>query len=278
MHLVKLACERPDRAGRSLSQWDCRELARELVLSGIVDGISAETVRRLLVHHKLRPWRHHLWMSPRVPRDAAFVATVRELCDLYTRRLAADEVVLCFDEKTQLRPQRRTAKTRPAKPGQPVLVESEYVRGGVINLFAALDTRTGHIYHQCYPRKRQLEFLAFLEHLDREVPARVRTIHVVLDNLRVHKGQLVQPWLAAHPRFVFHFTPVHCSWMNQIEQFFSILTRKRFGFSDFGSTLALKLKLDNYIRLYNRQARRFRWTARSFEKVLAKTQVAALAA
>src|SRR5271163_4928512 len=100
LYLVKIACERPDKLGRSLSQWDCVELARQLERDGIVESISAATVRRILSSHHLKPWRHHLWLSPKVPRDAAFAATVQHICDLYTRELLPHEMVLCADEKT----------------------------------------------------------------------------------------------------------------------------------------------------------------------------------
>jgi DDE superfamily endonuclease len=86
-----------------------------------------------------------------------------------------------------------------------------------LNLFATFDTRSGEVYGRTAERKRQVEFIAFLEQLDREIPATVKTIHVVLDDLRMHQGKLVQAWLAKHPRFVFHHPPVHCSWMNQDE-------------------------------------------------------------
>ena len=102
MYVVKLACERPDVLGRSLSQWDSAELARQLVRDGVVAAISPQTVQRILVHHKLKPWRHHLWLSPRVPRDAAFAAQVQEIVTLYTRPLHLWEMVLCVDEKTSL--------------------------------------------------------------------------------------------------------------------------------------------------------------------------------
>ena len=87
MYVVKIACERPDELGRSLSQWDCTEIARQLVRDGVVSSISAETVRRILLSHRLKPWRQKMWLSPKVPRDAAFAAQVREICDLYTRPL-----------------------------------------------------------------------------------------------------------------------------------------------------------------------------------------------
>lgn len=271
-HLVKLACERPDKLGRSLSQWDCLELARQLAEDGVVQSISPDTVRRILESHKLKPWRKHLWLTPKAPRDAAFCAIVRDICELYTRPLEAHEIVLCVDEKTSLQPRTRLAPTLPAQAGLPVRVEHEYERKGALNLFAAFDTRTGKVYGQCHERKRQVEFIQFLEHLDREIPAHVTVIHLVMDNLRVHKGKQVLAWLEKHPRFKFHFTPVHCSWMNQVEQWFGILQRKRLGIADFASKNDLRDKVLQFIAQWNRYAKPFNWTRRSFDKVLAKAE------
>jgi transposase len=267
-----MACERPDHVGRSLCQWDCRELARQLVDDGVVESISSETVRRILNNHQLKPWRHHLWLSPTVPRDAAFAAQVQEICDLYTRKLADHEVVLCVDEKTSLQPRTRKAATRPAAPGQPVQVEHEYERKGALNLFAGFDTRTGQVYALTAERKRQVEFIAFLELLDRELPATVTTVHVVLDNLRMHKGKQVQAWLAKHPRFVFHHPPVHCSWMNQVEQWFGILQRKRLCIADFADKAALAERLQAFVREWNQVAHPFKWSTKSVAKIMAKCE------
>ena len=273
LHLVKMACERPDDLGRSLSTWDCREMARQLVADGVVPAISPETVRRILEHHQLKPWRHHLWLSPKVPRDAAFAESVREISDLYTRPLGDDEVVLCIDEKTSLQPRPRKSPTLGAKPGRPVRVEHEYGRCGALNLFAAFDTRTGKVYGMTAERKRQVEFIAFLEKLDREIPEAVKTIHVVLDNLRMHKGKQVREWLASHSRFVFHHPPVHCSWMNQVEQWFSILQRKRLRIADFADKAALAERLQAFIVEWNRVAHPFKWSTKSVAKVMAKCQL-----
>ena len=271
--MVKMACERPDDRGRSLSTWDCREMARQLVAEGVVATISPETVRRILEHHHLKPWRHHLWLSPKGPRDAAFAASVREISDLYTRPLGDDEVVLCVDEKTSLQPRPRKSPTLGAKPRRPVRVEHEYGRCGALNLFAAFDTRTGKVYGMTAERKRQVEFIAFLEQLDREIPAKVATIHVVLDNLRMHKGKRVQEWLSRHARFVFHHPPVHCSWMNQVEQWFSILQRKRLRIADFADKAALAGRLRAFIAEWNRVAHPFKWSTKSVAKVMAKCQL-----
>jgi transposase len=272
MHVVKIACERPDDLGRSLSQWDCREIARQLKRAGVVRSISPETVRRILLHHRLKPWRVKMWLSPRVPRDAVFAAQVQEVCDLYCRPLPPDEVVLCVDEMTSLQPRPRKAKTRSTRTDQPTRVEHEYGRCGALNLFAAFDTRTGKVHGMTAPRKRQAEFIAFLEQLDRQIPASVKTIHVVLDNVRVHKGKQVMAWLKDHPRFVFHHPPVHCSWMNQVEQWFGILKRKRLRIADFPSKEDLAERLMAFINEWNEVAHPFNWTSKSVAKVMAGCQ------
>ena len=145
LHLVQMACQMPDLRGRSLSQWDCTELARQLVAEGVVDSISPQSIRRILASHRLKPWRHHLWLSPKVPRDAAFADAVYNLSDLYSRPLQPHEAVLCVDEKTNLQPRTRKAPTLPAEPEKPIRVENEYKRNGALHLFAAFDTRTGKV-------------------------------------------------------------------------------------------------------------------------------------
>jgi hypothetical protein len=270
VHTVALACTLPDEAGRSLSQWDCPELARQLVADGVVTAISRETVRRILAGHALKPWRHHLWLHPKVPRDVAFFACVAALCLLLTRPLAPDEVVLSVDEKTSLQPPPRLAPTRPAQPKQPVQVEHEYRRDGALHLFAAFDSRTGRVIGQCHRRKRAAEFLAFLAHLDGQYGPEITHIHLLLDNLATHKTHAVRDWLAAHPRFVVHFTPVHCSWLNPVEQWFSLLQRKRLRIADFASLDDLHLKLRRFIGQWNARAHPFAWQRTSVAKVMAK--------
>ena len=274
LHLVRQACALPDLAGRSLSQWDCTELARQVVADGIVDQISPDTVRRMLAAWRLKPWRSHVWLHPRSPRDAAWCATARRIADLYGRPLAPWEVVLSLDEKTSLQPRPRRAATRPARPGQPLQVEHEYGRAGAVHLFAAFDTRSGQVYGLTFRRKRQVEYLALLAHLDTTIPATITTIHLIADNVSVHHGKLVRRWLAAHPRFVAHFTPVHCSWMNQVEQWFGILQRKRLRHPNFADLAALTTAILQFIREWNAVAHPFNWTAHSFDKVLAKAEAA----
>jgi hypothetical protein len=271
--VVKIACERPDDCGRSLSQRDCKEIARQLVRDGLVASIAAETVRQILLHHRLKPWRQEMWLSAKVPRGAAFAEQVRGICDLYTRPLQPDEVVLCVDEVTSLQPRPRKSPTKAAKKDRPTLVEHEYGRCGALNLFAAFDTRTGKVYGQTAARKRQVEFIAFLEQLEGEIPESVTTAPIVLDNLRMHKGKQVQAWLAKHPRFVFHHPPVPCSWMNQVEQWFGILKRKRLRIADFTDKAKLAERLMAFISEWDQIARPFKWTSRSVAKVMAKCRI-----
>ena len=257
-------------AGRSLSQWESAELARQLVRDGVVEASSPQTVQRMLAHHKLKPWRHHLWRSPHVPRDAAFAAQVQEIVTWYTRPLGVWDMVLCVDEKTRLQPRTRKAPTLAAQPGQPVRVEHAYTRTGALHLFAGFDTRTGTVYATTAERKRQGECIAFLEQGDREVTPAITRSHIVLDNIRRHKGKKVQAWLATPPRFVFILPPVHCSWMNQVEQWCSILPRTRLRIADCADKKPLAQRLMAFVAEWNDHAHPFQWSTTSVAKVMAK--------
>jgi hypothetical protein len=279
-HLVKLACELPDLAGRSLSLWTCAELARTAADKGIVESISPQSVQRILEGRRLKPWRVHFWLSPKAALDETFRATVLEILDLYTRPLDPHERVLSLDEKTSLQPRTRTVPTRPALPdGVPVHLEHEYQRKGALQLFAAFDTRSGEVIGILRRRKRQVEFIELLDKIDRDSPEAITLIHLLCDNLSVHHGKLVRAWLAKHPRFQMHFTPVHCSWMNQVEQWFSILQRKRMTAPNFVDLDALEERVLAFIDEWNAHAHPFHWTARSFDKIISKIDAAvALAA
>jgi len=201
------------------------------------------TIGRILRSHKLKPWRHHLWLSAKIPR---------------------------VDEKTNLQPRSRLAATLPTRPGIPTRLEHGYKRVGALHLFAAFDTRTGKVYARTEIRKRQVEFLAFLSQLERELPSAATRVFLVMDNLKMHKGKLVQAWLATHPHFVCHFVPVHCSWMNQVEQWFSMLQRKRLRISDFAALAHVAERLMADVSAWNAHAHPFNWSTKSAAKVMAK--------
>ncbi len=209
-------------------------------------------------------------LSPSVPRDQRFAEQVKFLVELYTRPLARWERVLGLDEKTNLQPRPRLAPTLPSRPGRPSRVEHEYKRAGALHLFAAFETRTGKVTALTALRKRQEEFITLLARLDRETPTRVKRIFLVLDNASIHKGKRVQAWLAAHPRFLCHFLPTHCSWMNQIEQWFSIVQRKRLQISDFPDCAHLADRLMAFVAEWNADAHPFNWSLKSATKVMAQ--------
>ena len=270
-YLIKLACELPDEADRSLSLWTCLELARTLIRDGIVDTISPQTVQRILCLSKLKPWRVHHWLSPKVPRDEAFRNLVLNVSDLYTREPRPEERILSLDELTSIQPRTRSAATKPAQPGlRPALVEHEYKRKGAKNLFAAFDVQTGEVIAQLHRRKRQKEMIALLEAIDADTPDGVETIHLICDNVSIHKGKLAQQWLKRHPRFKMHHTPVHCSWMNQVEQWFSILRRKRLVAPNFADLDEVAAKIEQFVTEWNQIAHPFKWSESSFSKTLAK--------
>lgn len=270
-YLTKLACELPQQAGRSLTLWTCAELARTLARDGIVETISSQTVQRRLQSSRLKPWRVHHWLSPKVPRDEAFREIVLDLCDLYTRKPSKRERIVSLDELTSIQPRTRSAATKPARPGLiPVRLEHEYERKGAWNLFAAFDIQSGEVIGQLHRRKRQKETIALLEAIDEDTPKTVKTIHVICDNISIHKGKLARAWLKRHPRFATHHTPVHCSWMNQVEQWFSILRRKRIHAPNFADLDDLAAKIYQFIAEWNDIAHPFKWSARSFDKILAK--------
>jgi transposase len=251
--------------------WTCAEIARTLKQEGVVPNISPQSVQRILGDHRLKPWRIHYWLSPKAPRDEAFRQRVLDIADLYTRPLQLHERVLCLDEMTSMQPRTRTTKTRPARPDLvPVHLEHEYVRKGAVNLFAAFDTRTGAVLALCRKRKRQVEFIELLEGIDENTPANVTAIHLVCDNVSIHKGKMVQAWLAQHPRFAMHHPPVHCSWMNQVEQWFSILRRKRLAAPNFADLTDLETKVLAFISEWNEIAHPFDWSPASFSKILNK--------
>jgi transposase len=278
-YLVKLACELPDDADRSLSLWTCAELARTAALRGVVASISPQSVQRILQSVKLKPWRVHHWLSAKVQMDEAFRASVLDVMDLYTYPLSANEEVWSLDEKTSLQPRTRTAPNRPARPGGvPVYVEHEYERKGALQLFAAFNTRTGKVIGKLRRRKRQSEFIELLEAIDAQAPEHVTILRVVCDNASIHKGKLVRAWLSRHARFRMHFTPVHCCWMNQVEQWFSILQRKRLTAPNFAELTVLEERVLAFIDEWNLHAHPFNWTAKSFDKVIAKMDAAIAAA
>ena len=195
--------------------------------------------------------------------------------DLYDRPIDSHEQIWSLDEKTSLQPRTRSAPNLPAQPGGvPIHVEHEYERKGAAQLFAAFNIQTGRVIGLLRQRKRQVEFIELLETIDADAPSDVTSIVIVCDNISIHKGKLVRAWLERHPRFRMQFTPVHCSWMNQVEQWFSTLQRKRLTAPNFADLGQLQERILAFISEWNAHAHPFDWSATSFDKVLAKVDAA----
>ena len=218
-------------------------------------GISLSAVQRLwranrLQPHRLRTFKHS--------KDPAFAEKVEDVVGLYMNP-PAHAVVLSIDEKTQIQALDRTQPGLPLKPGKCGTMTHDYKRNGTTSLFAALNILNGTVIGRCMPKHTHKEFIKFLKDVERAVPAG-KIIHAIADNYATHKHPKVLEWLADHPRWVFHFTPTSASWINAVEGFFSIITRRRIRRGVFKSVPELEEAIRRYIREHNRSAKPFVWT------------------
>jgi len=145
----------------------------------------------------------------------------------------------------------------------------DYKRNGTTTLFAALNILDGTVIGRCMNKHRHQEFIRFLNSVDRAVPSG-KLIHAVIDNYATHKHPNVLKWLAAHPRWTFHFTPTSASWLNAVEGFFSTITRGRIRRGVFKSVAELEDAITRYIKAHNKTSEPFVWTATApaiFEKL-----------
>lgn len=230
-----------------ITHWSTRRLARRW-------GISHVTVMRVWHKVGLQPHRLKRYMaSP----DPHFEAKAKDILGLYLEP-PEKAAVFCIDEKTAIQALDRTQPALPLQPGHPERHTVEYVRHGTVSLFAALEVHSGKVLGRCAPRHTSEAFVDFLE----EALARHRrkTIHVILDNLSVHKTPAVKAWAAAHPNVQFHFTPTYASWLNQVEIWLGLITRDCIRRGIFHSVPDLTHQIMNYIRFYNRTAQPFHWT------------------
>ena len=187
-----------------------------------VVGISLRSVQRIWQGHRLQPHRIRTFKRS---NDPAFAEKVEDIVGLYMDP-PSHAVVLSIDEKSQIQALDRTQPGLPMKPGKCGTMTHDYKRNGTTTLFAALSVLDGAVIGRNMQRHRHQEFIRFLGAIERQVPAG-KVIHVILDNYAAHKHPKVRAWLARHPRWVFHFTPTSASWLNAVEGFFSVLTRRR---------------------------------------------------
>src|SRR6266567_7846509 len=252
-----LACQQPESQGR----WTVRTLARKL-------GLPHSTVHTILQASKLQPHRIRTFtFSP----DPDFEAKLLDIVGLYLNP-PENAFVLCVDEKPSIQALDRTQPLLPLSAKKPRAWTNEYVRHGTQTLLAALEIATGKVVAHIRDRRTTVDFLSFMDEVVRSYA--VRELHVVLDNLNIHRNEAAKQWLLRHPRVHFHYTAMHASWMNMIECFFSILTRQALTQSVQRSKKDLKDLLIRYLKKYSENPTPFTWTKgpEHFQRIIEATK------
>jgi transposase len=249
--LIALACTRPPetQGGLRRERWTLGELAEAV-------GMSVSRAQAILAEADLRPHLTEQWVMSEL--DPEFDAQAAEVCGLYVDP-PQNAIVVSVDEKTSIAAREPARPDTLPAPGRPARRDSEYLRNGTQNLFAALQVHSGEVCSMTAQTRNQWDFIAFLDQLEGEIPA-ARQIIAVLDNLSTHKTQAVRAWLDSHPRWRFVFTPKHASWLNQVEMFFSILARRVLRHGQFRSSHDLAVQMLTFVEHYNLTAKPFAWT------------------
>jgi transposase len=236
------------------SQWTHREIAEHLHdTHGI--AISPSQVGRILTEADIKPHKVRGWLNR--PDDPQFFIRAQAICHLY-QHIDPDTVLLSVDEKTGIQAKSRKHPTRRPGRGRPARREFEYVRHGTVSLMAAMNVATGTVHPKIIQRNNSVTFIEFLTEIDQTIPAHLK-IHLVMDNGSSHTSKTTRAWIAAHPRFQVTYTPKHASWLNMVEIFFSILTRRLLRRGEFTSREHLAKKILTFITHYSRTAKPFRW-------------------
>jgi transposase len=252
--VLALPCGKPPKAA---THWTGRMVADAV-------GVSLSAVQRIWKAHRLQPHRIRTFKKS---NDLAFAAKVEDIVGLYMNP-PAHAVVVSIDEKSQIQALDRTQPGLPIKPGRCGTMTHDYKRHGTTTLFAALNVLDGTVVGRCMPRHTHQEFIKSLRAVERTVPAG-KIIHAIADNYATHKHPKVREWLADHQRWVFHFTPTSASWINAVENFFSVITRRRIRRGVFTSVADLQDAIRSYIREHNRSPKPFVWT-KPTDLILAK--------
>jgi transposase len=214
-------------------------------------------VARVWRARKLRPWKADIF---KLSNDPAFEVKLRDVVGLYVNPPAA-AAVFCFDEKTQVQALDRTQPSLPMIPGRAGTMTHDYKRNGTLDLFAALNVANGEVLHDIGRSHTGADVLAFFKWIDAHVD-RDLELHVVLDNLSAHKSQPVRDWLdhRKRRRWHLHFTPTSSSWLNLVEGWFSVLTRKALTNTSFTSVAELQGRIDHWVEHWNDHPEPFVWT------------------
>lgn len=273
-----MACQLPAETGLPLSRWSGPELAGEIVARGIAWAISPSTVRRILAADALKPWQHQSWIFI---RDPNFAVKATRVLDLYARTyqgipLGPDEYVISSDEKTSIQARCRCHPTLAPGVARTMRVNHEYDRGGALAYLAAYDVHHARVFSHCAAKTGIVPFMTLAEQvMTREPYASAKRVFWVVDNGSSHRGQAAIDRLAKRfPNAVMVHTPVHASWLNQVEIYFSIIQRKVLTPNDFTSLDQVEDRLVAFERRYNATARPFRWkfTPADLEDLMARIE------
>ncbi len=275
-----MACELPVVGGVPLSRWSSAELAREAIGRGIVEQISGVTVWRWLSEDAIKPWQHRSWIFP---RDPLFAERAGPILDLYAgrwqgERLHPGDYVVCADEKPSIQARTRVAATRPAGRGAGQKVEHEYARKGALCYLAAWDAQRAKIFDRCAAKDGIEPFDALVEQFMSQHPySRAQRVFLITDNGSAHRGKRsIDRLQGTWPNLIVVHTPIHASWLNQAEIYFSIVQRKVVTPNDFPDLDTLEQHLLAFGRRYEQIAAPFQWklTRHDLHKLLAKTDTA----
>jgi transposase len=220
-----------------------------------VAGVGLTSVQRIW---RLMAWRRYRIRAFKLSNDPKFAAKVRDIVGLYVDP-PAHSVVLSVDEKSQIQALDRTQPGLPMK-GSRRDHDPRLQAHGTTTLFAAFDILEGNVIGRCMQCHRHQEFIRFLNAVEREVPAG-KTVHAILDNYATHKHPNVIEWLGRHPRWTFHFTPTSASWLNAVEGFFAILTKRRLKRAVFRSVADLQAAINRFLDDHNTHSKPFQWVA-----------------
>jgi transposase len=262
--ICALACQLPAATGVPLSRWTGPELAAEIASRGLTGPVSASSVLRILAEHPIKPWQYQSWIYPRDPDFAAKAAVILDLYQGYYqgKRLRPGDRIISVDAKPSIQARARRHPTAPPAPGQPMRVEHEYHRKGALALLAALDVHTGTVPAAATPKTTGIiPFMGLMRQVMTQEPyASAPRVFVVVDNGSDHRGKkAIRRLRSAWPNAIMIHTPVHASWLNQIEIFFSIIQKKVISPNDFASTGQLAATLLAFTGRYNQTARPFNW-------------------
>lgn len=260
--MIALACERPADSGVPLGRYSIADITEIILEREIVPAISTSTVHRWLRELAIKPWQVRSWIFPRDPRFEVKAMRVLDLYEGYWdgKPLGPRDVVLSLDEKTCIQAlQRRQVAAPTANHG--VLVDSEYKRMGTVAYLASLEVFTGKVSGKVVPKTGIVPFDCFVDELMAEEPCKsADRVFFIVDNGASHQPLTFQSRLSArYPNAIAVHLPVHASWLNQIEAYFSILQRKALTPNDFKDTDALTQRITDFQKRYNRKARRFKW-------------------